>query len=131
MKRLDEVLRQTQSFEGIAAAGNGEPAEPPEDDKKGVCPLCDGAGFVRRALPVDHPEFGKAFPCDCVLREREDQRFARLQRYSNLGPLTRLTFGNLSVRGRSSNPRGQERFQRCVEEARAFAENPAGWLMLS
>ena len=131
MKRLDEILGQTQSFEGAGATANGEVAEPPEDDRTDVCPRCDGAGFVRKALPVDHPEFGKAFPCDCVLREREDQRFARLQRYSNLGPLTRLTFGNLSVRGRSSNPRDQERFQRCVEEARAFAESPSGWVVLS
>ena len=131
MKRLDEILRQTQSLEGAAATGNEEPSGGPEENKKDVCPLCDGAGFVRKALPVDHSEFGKAFPCDCVLREREDQRFARLQRYSNLGPLTRLTFANLSARGRSSNPRDQERFQRCVEEARAFAENPNGWLVLS
>jgi DNA replication protein DnaC len=132
MKRLDEILRQTQSFQGGSTAADGEAKEPPEDENdEGMCPLCDGAGFVRKALPVDHPEFGKAFPCDCVLREREDQRFARLQRYSNLGPLTRLTFGNLSARGRSSNPRDQERFQRCVEEASAFAENPSGWLVLS
>jgi DNA replication protein DnaC len=131
MKKLDEILRQTHPLHEGRSSGTSEGGEPSEDEKKDVCPLCDGAGFVRRALPVDHPEFGKAFPCDCVLREREDQRFARLQRYSNLGPLTRLTFGNLSVRGRSSNPRDQERFRRCVEEARAFAENPTGWLVLS
>ena len=131
MKKLDEILRQTHPLHEGRSSGTSEAGEPSEDEKKDVCPLCDGAGFVRRALPVDHPEFGKAFPCDCVLREREDQRFARLQRYSNLGPLTRLTFGNLSVRGRSSNPRDQERFRRCAEEARAFAENPTGWLVLS
>ena len=96
-----------------------------------VCPLCEGAGFVRRNVPLDHPDFGKAFPCDCVIREREEERLARLQRYSHLGPLTRLTFGNLISRGRSSNPRDQERFQRCVEDAQAFAEAPAGWLVLS
>ena len=130
MKRLDEILKQTQSVRDAGRTGNGEATDPPKDEKAAVCPLCDGAGFVRQALPVDHPDFGKAFPCECVLREREDQRFARLQRYSNLGPLMRLTFGNLSARGRSSNPRDQERFQRCVDEARAFAESPSGWLVL-
>jgi len=86
---------------------------------------------VRRNVPLGHPDFGKAFPCDCVIHEREEERLTRLQRYSNLGPLTRLTFANLSSRGRSSNPRDQERFQRCVEDAQAFAEAPEGWLVLS
>jgi DNA replication protein DnaC len=53
-----------------------------------------------------------------------------LERYSDLGPLTRLTFDNLSAHGRSSNPRDQERFQRCVEEAHSFVQNPDGWLVL-
>ncbi len=131
MKRLDEILRQAQAFQGVESGGNGEGTPPEEEKPEGVCPICGGAGFVRKALPVDHPDFGKAFPCDCVLREEEERRFARLQRYSNLGPLTRLSFTNLSVRGRSSNPRDQERFQRCVEEAHAFAEGPSGWLVLS
>ena len=130
MKRLDEILRQTQPLDRPGAGTEAEQVETAAE-KEDVCPLCDGAGFVRRALPVDHPEFGKAFPCECALRELEEHKFERLQRYSNLGPLVRLTFGNLSVRGRSSNPRDQERFQRCVEESRAFAENPSGWLVLA
>jgi len=85
---------------------------------------------VRKKLPLGHPDFGKAFPCRCAVHEQEGERLARLQRYSNLGPLTRLTFANLSSRGRSSNPRDQERFRRCAEDARAFAEAPAGWLVL-
>lgn len=56
---------------------------------------------------------------------------ARLQRYSNLGPLTRLSFDNLIARGRSADPRDQERFRRCVEDARSFAESPDGWLVLT
>ena len=131
MRRLDDILKQSQAFQGVEPGGNGEATPLEEEKPEGVCPTCGGAGFVRKALPVDHPDFGKAFPCDCVLREEEERRFARLQRYSNLGPLTRLTFANLSVRGRSSNPRDQERFQRCVEEAHVFAEGPSGWLVLS
>ena len=34
-----------------------------------VCPRCGGAGFLRRDLPLDHPDFGKAMPCDCVRAE--------------------------------------------------------------
>ncbi len=80
---------------------------------------------------MGHPDFGKAFPCECTLGEREEERLARLQRYSNLGPLARLTFENLSPRGRSPNPAHQERFQEAVKAARAFAADPRGWLVLT
>jgi DNA replication protein DnaC len=56
---------------------------------------------------------------------------SRLEKYSNLGPLTRLTFDNLLPRGRSSDPQNQERFSQCYEAARKYAENPTGWLVLS
>ena len=95
-----------------------------------VCPECGGAGFLRRDLALGHPEFGKAIPCRCVLSESEEERTARLQRYSSLGPLTRLTFANLIDRGRSMNPRDQEQFRRLVVDARAFAGQPEGWILI-
>ncbi len=140
MKKLDEILdtvrpskaetrdskleTRTSSLEPRAS---GLGPQPDED----VCPQCGGVGFVRKAVPFGHPDFGRAFPCQCVLHEREEQRLARLRQYSNLGPLTRLTFANLISRGRSSNRRDQERFKACVEDARSFAESPEGWLVLS
>ncbi len=96
-----------------------------------MCSLCGGAGFVRRAVRLGHPDFGKAFPCACTQDERDDKRQARLQRYSNLGALSRLTFANLSPRGRSPSPAHQERFATAVKAAQAFAASPAGWLVLS
>jgi len=56
---------------------------------------------------------------------------SRLERYSNLGPLTRLTFDKLLPRGRSSDPQNQERFARCLEAAKEFSREPKGWLVLS
>jgi DNA replication protein DnaC len=85
---------------------------------------------VRRELPLDHPEFGRAVPCDCVVSESEDVRLARLQRYSSLGPLTRLTFSNLIEHGRSTNPRDRELFRQLVVDAKAFADVPDGWLLI-
>ena len=84
---------------------------------------------MRRDVPLDHPDFGRAFPCRCVLDEREDERLVRLQRYSNLGPLTRLTFANLMGRGRSTDPQNQERFAQAVAAAQGFAREPGGWLV--
>lgn len=86
---------------------------------------------MRRVLPIDHSDFGRAFPCDCVEEEQAEERQARLQRYSNLGPLVRLTFANLIPRGRSSNPGDQQSFGHAVVAARDFARRPEGWLVFS
>jgi len=85
---------------------------------------------VRRDLPLDHPEFGKVVPCECAQSESEEARVHRLQRYSSLGPLTRLTFGNLIEHGRSTNPRDRELFRGLTSDAKAFAEDPEGWLLI-
>jgi DNA replication protein DnaC len=85
---------------------------------------------VRKEVPLDDPDFGRAFPCRCVLEEREEERVARLQRYSNLGPLTRLTFANLMSRGRSTDPGNQERFAKATAAAQQFAQEARGWLVL-
>ena len=101
----------------------------PELEEEDVCPSCGGAGFVRRPVRLGHPDFGKAFPCQCTRNEREEERLARLQRYSNMGPLSRLTFENLSPHGRSPNPGHQECFAQAVKAAQRFAQEPSGWLV--
>ncbi|MDP2953182.1 MAG: ATP-binding protein, partial [Chloroflexota bacterium] len=82
-----------------------------------------------RDVPVGHPDFGKSFPCRCVKEKMQKGRPDRLQRYSNLGPLTRLTFESLLVQGRSGDPENQARFARAVAAAKAFARDPQGWLV--
>lgn len=85
---------------------------------------------MRRDVPLGHPDFGRAFACACSESESESDRVARLQGFSSLGPLTRLTFANLIERGRSANPRDQDQFRRLAADARAFAESPEGWLLI-
>jgi len=80
---------------------------------------------------MGHPDFGQAFPCQCVLEEVAEERLRRLQRYSNLGALTRLTFDNLLARGRSTDPANQEQFGQAVKDAQEFAQGPSGWLVFS
>jgi DNA replication protein DnaC len=131
MKKLDEILKGLgASAPSPGDTGLSSVTEAGERVEEGVCPLCRGAGFVRREVPLDHPDFGRAFPCRCVLDEREEERLARLERYSNLGPLTRLTFANLMSSGRSTDPRSQERFAKAVAAAQQFAEEASGWLVL-
>jgi len=98
-------------------------AEPPS------CPRCKGAGFVHPLLPSGHPDYTKLIACQCIQKELDENRLARLQRYSNLGSLTRLTFDNLIPQGRSGDPSNQEKFLRACQAAKDFAQNRQGWLV--
>jgi len=127
MRRLDEILaRGATSPAGIAASSGDE--GPP--DEAPPCPRCGGAGYVRLGVPLGHPQFGRAVPCDCVREETDEEQSDRLLRYSNLGSLRRMSFATLMPRGRSADPLHQERFAGAVEAARRFAEAPEGWLAL-
>jgi DNA replication protein DnaC len=103
---------------------------PPVIEEEEQCPRCKGRGWLRYDVPYGHPDFGRIVPCDCTKKEFEEERQSRLEQYSNLGPLTRLTFDNLLARGRSSDPQNQERFARCRQLAEDYADDPKGWLVL-
>ncbi len=81
-------------------------------------------------MPPEHPDFGRPVPCECAIRESAETRARRLARYANIGPLARLTFASLIDCGRSAGARDQQQYKRCVDDARAFAEAPDGWLVL-
>ena len=87
--------------------------------------------MVHPLLPSGKPDYSHVIACRCTGDERNDERQARLQRYSNLGSLTRYTFDNLEARGRSGNPVHQEQFARIYEAAKIFTDNPAGWFVLN
>jgi DNA replication protein DnaC len=85
---------------------------------------------VRLNVPAEHEDFGRAVPCPCTLDESQERKAERLVAYSNIGALRRLTFENLVARGRSAGARDQQAYARCVDDARAFAGEPDGWMVL-
>jgi len=86
---------------------------------------------VHPLLASGKPDFSRVIPCSCTQKERGKEHQTRLQRYSNLGSLTRLTFDNLSPQGRSGNPISQEQFSQAYQAAKTFATEPKGWLVLA
>ncbi len=84
---------------------------------------------MRSEAPIGDPSFGKAVPCRCQ-GEAGTSRLRHLQRYSNLGPLTRLTFEGLQPEGRASDAVSRRLFHEAQEAAQRFAEAPEGWLVL-
>lgn len=97
---------------------------------KDVCPICKGLGYLRADVPVGHPDFGKLIPCKCHLAEVAQQRVEALRSLSELDALSRMTFDNFIPEGRGLPPDKQANLRWAYEEARSFAENPVGWLVL-
>lgn len=96
-----------------------------------VCPVCEGARFVRVTADPGDPNFGRPQPCECVRAEDDRTRTDRLLRFSRLGAMQRFTFDTLLPRGRSTNATAQERYAHVVEAAHRFAEDPRGWFVLT
>ncbi len=86
---------------------------------------------MRRDVPVNHPDFGHAFPCLCRIQRNEADRLARLERYSNLGVLRGVVFETLEPSGPGVSHEANARYDAALRAARAFAEAPDGSLLLT
>lgn len=107
-----------------------EPVSGGRDPDTAECPLCGGLGFVREDVPIDHPHFGKLFPCRCKLADLERQRLERLRSLSNMDHLARMTFNSFVADGYGLTPEKSTNLHRAFEEAWRYAEKPEGWLVL-
>ncbi len=99
--------------------------------EEGICPICKGVGFVHPLLDSGQPDFSRVVPCQCSEGERQKEKSGYLERYSNLGSLSQLTFDNLSPQGKRKDAASRERFAHAYQVARAFADEPKGWLLFS
>ncbi len=96
----------------------------------GVCPICHGAGFLRRDVPVDHPDFGRAIPCECKVRETQQAALNELRATSGLAPLAQMTFETFRADGIGLPPDKRKNLREAFECARQFALAGKGWLLL-
>jgi DNA replication protein DnaC len=87
-----------------------------------VCPICQGAGFLRRDVPVGHADFGQAVACRCTEQERKSRRRQHLKELSHLEYFAEKRFETF----RPDVPGLQKAFQMAL----TFATAPTGWLLL-
>jgi len=85
---------------------------------------------VRADVPVDHPDFGKLVPCTCHLTEVAQRRTDSLRVLSDLDTLGRMTFAAFIPEAPGLSPDKQANLRWAYEEAKDFAKNPNGWLVL-
>ncbi|MEE8618961.1 MAG: ATP-binding protein [Dehalococcoidales bacterium] len=134
MEHIGEILRKRQAQTNTSRADTDtwSGAEEPEVASPSTsCPICKGAGYVHPLLPSEKPDFSRVIACRCTRQKLNEERQTLLQRYSNLGSLTRFTFDNLDPESKSSSLANQEQFHRAYQAAKAFANQPEGWLILA
>lgn len=112
---------------GVRSSDDHLTRNTPHDE---LCPFCKGLGYVRTNVPVGHPDFGKLVPCTCRLTELAQRRVAALRSIGDLEALSRMTFETFVPEGHGLPPDKQANLRWAYEEAKAFAENPQGWLVL-
>jgi DNA replication protein DnaC len=93
------------------------------------CPICGGVGFLRREVPFDHPDFGRAVPCECKLRETQQATVDSLRATSGLVHLAQMTFATFRPEGIGLPPDKRKNLRAAFETAQQFALQPNGWLL--
>jgi DNA replication protein DnaC len=95
------------------------------------CPECHGAGYLRRDLPLGHPEFGRLEVCSCRLPDVREAVRRRLYSLSHLDELRGLTFETFSPRGRPNLPvYNQDSLQAAFNHSQNYAHSLEGWLLI-
>jgi len=95
------------------------------------CKVCGGIGYVRRDLPVGHPDFGRVEVCSCRQDSIRGRIREQLYSFSHLDQLQELTFETFDPLGsRLLGDQHQASIKSAFEAARAFAETPSGWLLI-
>ena len=99
-----------------------------------LCPVCNGAGWYLKAVPIGNPEFGKLQPCECtksVWRDRQQaaqaQKLANL--HSELGALAGKTFASFDPDWVSGTEQ-RGRLRTALRVAQNYVEHPSGWMFL-
>lgn len=131
---LDEAARRAAATRSSPTSSTETPAaavEAPSGDGRPGCPSCGGVGWLRREGPLGHPDFGRAFPCDCIRADLAERRLAGARRASNMATLGRMTFENFQVTAAGNTPQSMASLKQAFEATSDFARRPEGWLVLS
>lgn len=95
-----------------------------------MCAICGGMGFVTKDVPVEHPDFGKSFPCVCQREKIQARRHEQLRTLSNLGIVADKTFESFELAPSWLTEEQLSTLRIAFERARQYADAPEGWLLL-
>jgi DNA replication protein DnaC len=134
MEKLGDILKKkrTETDSSKESTDIWSIDELTEEEKvANRCKICRGARYVHPLLSSGKPDYKRIVPCICATDEQGKERLSRLQRFSNLGSLSRFTFDNLLPAGRKVKNKHLYDFESAYSSAKNFAESPKGWLILT
>lgn len=116
MKPIGELLK------GISLERSTSAESTHTSSNEEICPICNGAGFLRMDAAVGSPNFSRLLPCTCKLEERRKRSQNQVRQFSDMSAFREMTFDSFdpTIRG------AQEAFETAV----AFARHPHRWLIL-
>jgi len=131
-EKIEATLRRLAAATSRVPDVPGAPPPRPADQLGDPdCPHCHGVGYLRQDLPVGHPDFGKLEICTCRQPEVQARLRDQLFRLSRLEELRHLTFDTFAPQGRGGlGERESDSVQRAHDEARRYASERRGWLLL-
>lgn len=85
MESLGSILKRIGSPKPQKSAdGNPLPPSVEQSVAPEVCSRCHDSGWISHRVPVEHPDFGEAFRCQCKSQIDSEERGALLFKYAGL-----------------------------------------------
>jgi DNA replication protein DnaC len=131
-EKIEETLKKL-AVDTSKDGSTTEPHLPRQSEQLGdpECPHCHGMGYLRRDLPIDHPDFGKLEICTCRQAAIQERIRDRLFQFSSLDELKHMTFDSFNPRGRMGlGEQQQDSIEWAFNQARTYAHSPQGWLLI-
>lgn len=128
-----DAHRRTTSTSRNTANTNGRYDSSPSGQQNEVqaCPHCGGLGYVTRDVPVNHPDFGKAFVCVCQRERVAAKRYQRMLKISNLQNYAHMQFENFVVERPGLSDPQRNSLRTALSLSMQFVEGVDGhWLVL-
>ncbi len=87
-------------------------------------------GFVVPDLPPEHPQYGRAVPCECQREKIEAQRLDKLREISQLNALDAQIFESFKPEGIGLTEDKRRNLKLAFDRCFDFAQEPKGWILL-
>ncbi|NPV75616.1 MAG: ATP-binding protein [Anaerolineae bacterium] len=134
MEPIGKTLKKIETTTSKATpptSSNTEPGNPSLVLGDPNCPICGGIGFVRRDLPIDHPDFGRLQICSCRQKSAIQNAQNRLYRLSNLEAYKNMTFESFLPGGRGQIHADQaQSLMTALQITQQYAQHLEGWILL-
>jgi DNA replication protein DnaC len=98
---------------------------------KPACTICNGLGFIRKDVPVGHPDFGRVDFCECRKEEARRAELQKMYRMCGLDAFSDMTFDRFDITGKGAGDLVEAELRRNLLVCKDYAVSPFNhWLLL-